>query len=1177
MQFPLFLARTFLIKSSKLSGCAWIAVISLLLTSTALAQYRASIQGTVADTDGGVIPGAKLTLTNIATNETQVRTTNAEGVYNFNALPPNRFRLVVEAPGFKTQTLENVQIIPEQPNAINIKLEVGGQAQTVTVDASTTPLMDSETPNIGGTISENQIQHMPSFGRDVFQLTNLAPGITGDQSQAAGGGTFSLPGTQGPGGPAANTGIFATENGPQSLANGQQYESNGISVDGISTTSAVWGGTSIVTPSEESVDNVQVVSNMYDAENGRFSGAQIQVTSKSGTNNVHGSAFFQAYRPGLNAYQRYNGPGSLTSGTPASRGLLKDTQQFNQIGGSIGGPFWRNRVFAFFAYETERNNSQVTSTGWYETTAFDGLAPSGSIASKFLTFPGAAVNAASLISETCSEVGLVEGVNCITIPGQGLNIGSPMHTPLGSQDLTWQSPTSPGAGGGLNPAVADIANYTTLSPTSVVNQQFNGRLDANVTSKDHATFAIYWVPADQTYYQTPIRAYNLWHHSVLNDAFSGIWNHTFSPTLLNEARANAAGWRFNEVASNPQEPFGLPTASVGNIGSITLQDFGAPGPNDLNQWTYSYRDILTKVVRTHTIKFGGELTRLYYLNVAPYAARPTFSFFNIWDFLNDAPHSETGTFDPTTGTPIDARQDDREDLWGFFVQDNWKVKPSLTLNLGLRYSYFGPLSSKQGNMYSVRFGPGAAMLTGMTIRKGGGLWNAQKLNFGPQVGFAWTPDKFKQHTVIRGGFGVNFNEEEIAISANVFSNPGLTVSPNFSMSLPTSPNPGIVYQVPSDPHSLLGYPPNPNTIQSFGPNGLPTTGQVSVTAFDNNMPTMYTEHFSLDTQTDLGRQVVLTVGYQGSLVRHSYFHYDANAVASVQGMPLNPQVNTVNYFGNGGHSAYNAMLASIKHQLSHQFMVDAQFTWARSMDTSSAPYEFQDYPYDPSLNWGRSDYDINRQWKIFGMWQPVIFRGTHSWAEKIAGGWSLSGILNLHSGFPWTPIYNSTVGNLYCSTCNEYTMALPAAYLGGAGHDTSNDAYKSGQGVGNGVNKNFPQPATTYFLPPTLTAGAAFPATGGAVPSRPGIRRNLWTGPGYRDVDATVSKRFGFPRIRGLGEGAAIEVRADAYNLFNNLNFKPGGTSVSGGISDDILSSNFGQAQSALASRTVTLQARFQF
>lgn len=1161
--------------------CRLTALIAALLMAVGLspmahAQFRASIQGTVTDTQGGVIPGAKLTLVNTQTNETQTRTTNGAGVYSFNALPAATFTLTVEAPGFQKKEMKNVSIIPEQANALNVQLTVAATATTVTVDASEAPLMDTATAIIGSTISANEVQHLPSFGRDVFQLSSLAQGTVGDRSQSAGGGTFSLPGTQGPGGPGANTGIFATENGPQTIASGQQYESNGISVDGISTVSAVWGGTSVITPSEESVDNVKVVSNNYDAENGRFSGAQIQVTSKSGTNSVHGSAFFQAWRPGLNAYQRYNGPASLKPGKPESRGLLRDTQRFNQMGGSIGGPIWKDHVFAFFSYETERNNSNVTGTGWYETKAFDGMAPSGSIASKFLTFPGAGVNAIGTINVTCSDAGLVEGKNCLTVPGQGLNIGSPLTSGLGTQDPGWTGPTNPGVGGGLVAGVPDIAEFTTANPTNVVDQQFNGRLDANVTNRDHLTFAIYWVPVDQTSYNGPVRPYNLWHHSAINDAFSGIWNHTFSPTFLNEARANAAGWRWNEIATNPQAPFGLPTDSIGTIGTINnFQPFGAPGPSNFNQWTYDYRDVATKIAGNHSIKFGGELTRLYYLNIQTYAARPSFGFFNIWDFLNDAPMSESGTFDPHTGIPTPARQDNRENLWGAFVQDDWKVKPNLTVNLGLRYSYFGPLTAKQGNLYSVHFGSGADMLTGMTVRRGSNLWTPQKFNFGPQLGFAWTPGFYHQRVVIRGGFGLNYNQEEIAISAQAYFNPGLEVSPNFSMSTPSSPNPGIVYAIPSDVKSLYGYPPNPNTIQAFGTNGLPTAGQVNVQAFRNNLPTMYTEHYSLDTQTDLGAQFVFTLGYQGSVSRHTYFHYDENAVASVRGIPLNPQVNSVNYWDNIGHGSYNAMLASLRHQFSHHFLVNAQFTWGRSMDTSSAPYSEQDYPYDPSLNWGRSDYNVTRQERLYAMWQPVLFHG-HSWAEKIAGGWSISGILSMHTGFPWTPVYYSPVGSLYCSTCGYYQV-LPAAYLGGAGSDTSNDAFKSGPDVGNGMNKNFPLAATNptgngaegiYFTPPTLTPGPAFPATGGVPPQAPGVRRNYLTGPGYRDLDATVSKTFGLPRLR---EGAGLEVRADAFNVFNNLNFNPNS------VKNDISSPNFGQATQALGSRTVTLQARFNF
>ncbi|HZP07556.1 MAG TPA: carboxypeptidase-like regulatory domain-containing protein [Terracidiphilus sp.] len=1166
-------------------------LLLVLASPRAFAQYRGSIQGVVTDQSGAVVPGATLTLTNDATGQKQTSTSNGEGIYNFGALPPGNFTLVVERSGFATKTYNNLQIIPEQNNTLNVQLAVSTAQQTVTVNAAQTPLINTANGSLSATINSNEVQHMPTFGRDVFQLSQFAPGTIGDMSQSGSGGTFSLPGTQGPGGPSSNGGIFATENGPQTLANGNQYENNSISIDGISTVSAVWGGTSIITPTEESVDDVHVLSNAYDAEYGRFSGAQIQVTSKSGTNTPHGSAFFQRWSPGMNAYQRYNGTSfyntSCTSPTtglpaacaPAQRGLNRNEQQFNQYGASLGGPLWKNRLFAFFGYEAERSGTiRDTITNWYDTPAFDKLAPSGSIAATYLGFPGAGVSGVQ-VSQSCSDIGLTENVNCITIPGQGLNIGSPLTSARGTQDQTWSGPFSPGVGGGLNRSVADIAEYSTINPTTITNDQYNGRVDADVTPKDRLSGTVYWIAADQTNYEGPVRPMNLWHHDVTNNAFAGIWNHIFTSGFLNEARANAAGWRWNEISTNPQAPFGLPQAQVQTMGSISqFQYFGAPGPSVYDQWTYTYRDIATWSKGRHTVKFGGELTRLYYLNENTSGARPFFQFFNVWDFLNDAPQLESGTFDPATGTPSAARQDDRENLWGFFIQDDVKASPNLTLNVGLRYSYFGSLYAKEGNMFSAHFGQGNALLTGLTVQRGGNLWTPQKGNFGPELGFAFTPARFNGKFVVRGGFGLNYNQEEIAISANVYGNPGITVAPNFAMSLPSSPNPGIVYSTATNVHSLFGYPPNPNVVatsaHAFGANGLPTTGTTTVTAFDSNLPTTYVEHYSLETEYDLGFRSVLSLGYTGSLSRHTFFHYDENAVASVKGIPLNSVTPNVYVFGNNGHGNYNAMIVSLRHQMSHQFSADAEFNWSKSMDTSSAPYVFQDYPYDPSLSYGRSDFNVGKSLKLFGMWQPVFFHGSHDWAEKIVGGWTFSGIFNIHSGFPWSPVY-STVGNLYCSGCSEYTSLLPAAYLGGAGNDTSNDAYKSGPGVaGHTVNANFPKGGLAYFKAPTYTPGPPNLATGGAMPQRPFVDRNSLTGPGYKDLDATVSKTFGVPKLH---EGSGLEIRGDVFNLFNNLNFRPGGTSSGGGISNNITASNFGQATTALGARTVTLQARFHF
>ena len=1120
------------------------------LTVLAHAQFRASLRGTVTDPQGAVVVGAKVTLTEVGTNHASVSISDANGIYQFNALPSVPYRLTVEGQGFKQKLLENVQIIPEQPNALDLPLELGDAKETVTV-SGTTQALDTETATVGGTVTSNQIQHMPSFGRDVLKLAQLAPGSFGDNSQASGNDNYNLPGTQtGAGQSGGADGIFKTENGTQIISNGNQTENNGISIDGISTTSAVWGGATVVTPSEDSVDNVKIVSNGYDAENGRFSGAQIQITSKGGSNQFHGSAFFTAHRPGLDAFQPYNGSGNQ---------VLRDDNFFDQFGGGIGGPIWKNKVFAFFNYESVRSpqGSASINNGWYDTADFDASAPAGSIAATYLTFPGAAVVSRGINNSTCADAGLTQGVNCALIPGKGLDVGSPLTTGLGTQDLSWSSTSSPGIGGGLD-GVADIANFITSSQTTDSFAQYNGRLDADITAKDRLSFAIYWVPSTSTTLNGGARDYNLFHHSQINDAFSAIWNRTISPSFLNELRVNAAGWRWNELSSNPQSPVGLPEDEIDKTGSITVNSFGPSVGSILNQWTYTYKDVATKVFGRHNVKFGGDVTRLSYLNECAGCGVPGYNFFNIWDFLNDAPHNESGGFNPATGFPTTQRQDDRENILGFFVQDDFKLRRNLTLNLGVRWSYFSPLSSKENNMFVATPGAGADFLTGLTVHKGDS-WNAQKGNFGPQVGFAWSPGRFNSKLVVRGGYGLNYNGEQIAISANINQNPGLAVSPTFIIPTPTSPNPGIVYALSSGVNNLNGFPANPNAIATFGPNGLPTTGQVNVQIFPTDLPTTRVHHYSADVQYDLGHQLIASLGYQGSLARDVYFHQNPLAVPAAQGFALNPQIGGGDYWALNGRANYNAMLAELKHQFAQHFSADAQFTWSKCMDVSSAPFSEQPYPFDPALNYGRCDYNVGKAFKVFGVWQPVFFHGSNAWMEKIAGGWTLSGIFNIHSGFPWSPMVSVNGGNTYCTQCG-YGSLFPATYLGGAGQNTSNSAFETV------ANSNFPNGGAAYFAP---TSYAAFLGT--ALPPSPGVHRNSLNLPGYKGVDMTLAKAFGLPKARVLGESARIELRVDAYNLFNNLNLNPNQ------ISNNTGSSNFGTITGGLAGRVITLGARFSF
>jgi hypothetical protein len=1178
---------------SLLAICAT-AIVVLFLSTPANAQFRTSIQGTVTDPTQAVIPGVTLTLTDLQTNQTTTQTSSAAGVYNFNALPPDHFQLTAEKSGFQKQVINDLQLIPEQANSVNVILQPGGATTTVTVNGSTVPALDTETANIGGTISTLQVQNMPVYERDPTSLIRLIPGVLADGAQQGGGGGFQAPGTQtgassgGGGNLGHSSSIFATENGPSANANGGQFETNGFAVDGVSTESAVWGGATVITPSPESIGNVRILTNDYDAEDGRFTGAMTEITSKSGTNTLHGSFFFQITRPGLNAYQRWNGPASVnafdpTTGaklTPDQRGLLRDEDRYNQWGGSIGGPIWKNRIFAFFSYEKQAQTIAATSTEWYPTSQFNGLAPAGSIAATFLGFPGAGVSGTLIGSTTCNAFGLTEGVNCRTIPGQGLNLGSPLTTPLGTQDLTWVSPANPGVGSGLS-NVPDIALYTVANPTTSNFQQFNGRLDANATSKDHFAFVIYWVPSSYTRLNGAL-GYQFFHHDQINDAFSAIWNHIFSPTFLNEARVNAAGWRWNELASNPQAPFGLPqilwyasntNGDTNNFGNIALGQLGVSVPSHLNQWTYTYKDVATKVLGSQTMKFGGELTRLYYLN-DPIGA-PNYTFYNIWDFLNDAPEAEGGPFQATTGFPGGFRNDNRQNIWGIFFQDNWKARPNLTLTAGLRWSYLGPVSDKDNNMGVLRYGPGSAFLSGITIRTHIDAWNAQKLNFGPQVGFNWSPSYFNGKVVWRGGFGIDYNQEQIAnANANDFNPPGTSSVPGTSTS-PTNINPNILYATSSNPHSLIGYPPNPSVITTFNSAGLPTVGGANLNALTGNLPTQYMYHYSTGVEMDLSHGWVASLGYVGSTGKHLLYNYDGNAYGTILGAPLNPLVNSVNTVGNQGNSMNNMMLAEIKHQFTQGFSVDAQYTWAHSFDTNSGPYFRSPYLYNTKFSYGRSDFDVTDYFKLFGIWQPVLFHG-NDWKNKVAGGWTISGIFTYHTGYGWTPLYTAP-HQIYCNLCNYGFQNLRPSYNGTGGHSSSNNAFKTGSNFTNpgtaNTGTNNDQFINNYFTVPNYANAIADNpgqfATAFIPP--PGIGRNSLPGPNYRDVDMNLAKAFGLPRIPGIGENAKIEIQANFLNIFNTLNIDP--TT----ISNNIANPGLGQATSALGSRIITFQGRFTF
>lgn len=1154
------------------------------------AQYRASLQGTVVDPQGAMVPGAHLTLTDKETNRAIAAVSNDAGVFVFNELPPSTYALVVTRDGFKKKSLDNVHILAEQANGLTVTMEVGGATETVTVNAGDTALIDTETGSISGTISQNDIARMPSFNRDPFQLVQLAPGMFGDGAQQSGGGTASMPGSNS-GGTGATDGVFKTENQPQTSGNGGRTNSNGISLDGVAITSVTWGGAAVITPSEDSIKEVKVDANPYDAEFGRVSGAQIQVISQNGTNQYHGTAFFKIDRPGLNAKQRWD----------PNNNPQRDSSRFNQYGGTVGGPILHNKVFGFFSFETIRNFSTSSGGGWYETSNFDGESPSGSIASKFLTIKGAGAVYSKILEgpsdhHTCTDVNLIQGVNCNFIQGQGLDVGSPLKGfALGAHDPSYGGKNAttgvyvPGMGGDGKgnyatdmDGIADLMYVATVNPTQNINAQYNGRVDYQATSNDLFAASLYYVPVNNSDYNGPNRASNIFHHNAKNYSSGLLWNHTFSGSLLNEARIDTAGWKWNELADNPQSPLGLPDAIITSsyngpgggygspYGNANVQNFGPSIGSIFDQWTNNAKDLVTKVHKSHNLKFGGQYTRLAYLDAPTWDAEPNYQFNNMWDFLNDAPQLENITADPRTGQPSMFRKDDRQNVVSFFTQDDWKVKPNLTVNVGVRWEYFGGMTEKKGNEANVRLGTGANTLTDLKIVLGGSQVNAPKGNFGPQLGFAWSPSRMHDKLVLRGGFGIGFTGLEEAITTNTRNNPPFLAN---GSSLVGSQ---IVYGVSSNIYQAGGLPANPNMITTFNSANLPTNGiPTGITAIPENLPTSYAYRYSFEGQYDLGHQWVATAGYQGSQGRHLTLQYNllnklAPQILAGQ-IAFNPIVNSIDWYENTGNSAFNALLLELRHQFSHTFEADAQYRLSKSTDDGSQPYAEPDYQFLPGFSRGPSDYDSRQMFKIYGMWTPILFHGQNNLLEKVVGGWTVSPIMNIHSGFPYNPTYGGIGCNAFYQNSGDCNLR-PAAYLGGAGKSQSNDSFKN---HGNWPKDNTPgnPGASVYFTEPKVVQGNSWSTDVApvptALPQTPGIGRNAFTGPDYSDVDLAMTKAFGLPNMKILGEDARFELRANAYNLFNKLNL----TNIDTGIFD----TNFGRAQNVLGSRTVQVEAHFKF
>jgi len=1172
-----------------------IGTILTLLSSSALAQYGASLEGTVTDKSGAVIVGATVTITDQATGVSHSTVTGEAGFYRITGLPPGRYKVDVESASFKKSSRSDVQVGSEAASAANVTLESGSASETITVTGAP-PALQTEDATVQGTLPSIAVENLPEIDRDPYELLRLAPGVFGDGARMGNGQSAGFPngaggngGSAGPGG--SNTAIFQVENQQPISANGQRVTSNDYLVDGVSVNSLQWGGAAVITPSIEAVQEITVLSNDYDASDGRSSGAHIKTVTKSGTNAFHGGGVFLYHDPNFNAYNRFSGYEPGVGFTPP----VRDDDAYRQFAGTFGGPVIKNKVFFFFNYEGLRAANTTFENNWVETPQLDALILAnrpGTPVATILQQAGLAPRIKQLLNTDCA-LWLAATQPCAVVSG-GIDIGSPYAT-YGTYNpsFTGGNPAQY-AGGGLDGS-PDLEFAQIALPATTVGNQYNIRVDYNQGKNLFSanTFLTFYntMAADGAAQGRPSADFGTKDFSP-----SGFlsWVRTISPSMLNEARFNFTRYAYNGITSNPQVNFAIPRIEIQGLplpGGQRIRYGAAQGddsPGILAQNTYAFRDVLSKVMGNKALKFGFEYSHEQDNDALIGGARPDQVFQGPWNFANGTPIFEAIEVNPITGAaPTERGQYYRSSIFGLFAQNDWKLRPNLTVNLGLRWEYYAPPTEADGHLtnFVPTSDPNNGLLAGVETNPSQ-QWKPTYSNIGPRLGFAWSPTRYNNKVVFRGGFGVAYDRFDDNVFDNTRNNPPFVA--NYGICCGTEVtgfgtpfvNGQIAFTLGAS-NNPLSYPANPVLATGLGPNGLPIFvpggpySPPSIYANPTTMPIPYTYLYSLQMQQTLPSDWVFTMGYQGSAGHHltriknlAYFYPTQN-----------PSVTNIYSFTPDTNSSFNALTGQLEHRFRHGLAANILYTWSKSIDQLSAEgpgfTTNQTYPLDDATERGPSDYDATHNFRAYAVWNLPNFHEENGFLAKVVGGWQLNGIYQFHSGYPWTPVASNDCPVLGSSCLSPIR---PVGYNGGAGdnHETS------------------------AFLPPTagnfpLVAAAAAAGTpspyftlqtSGNTPDFPGIGRNTFRGPRYQDIDLTVAKEFGLPAMKFVGEAAKIQLRMTAYNAFNKLNLAPftfGSTStiVSSACSacgqPAFANPLFGTATNGLSGRVLELQARFSF
>jgi hypothetical protein len=1140
-------------------------VLLLAVPSAAHAQFNASLSGTVTDQTGAIIPGATVTLKESATQETRTSVTGSQGTYQFSELPPGNYSLNATGKGFQATSLDNVTLIAETPRNVDLKLQVGESTQTVTVSADEVQVLNTSDASTGTSLSSADVTRLPAFGRDPYELLRLTAGVVSDAARSGSGSSVALPNAQGTG--QSNSGIFQTENQISASGAGQRLTSNTFLIDGVSVDSLSHGGAAIVTPNPESVAQVTTTSSAFDASAGRNVGLQVRTVTKSGGNDIHGSLFFQYDEPGLNAYQPYGGPNGALP--------IRVENKQREYAASLGFPIIKDKLFFFASYEGASNLNAGFSEQYVPTPQFLStlaqVRPNG-IVNGVINGPGGQPSVVSVLPTLCQNLQAIAGT-CTQVNG-GADLGSfAGGTGTFLPAYSTATPNAPNlvTGGGLD-GIPDVEFAQVRTPSTYRGNQWNARVDWNATAHDQIAISGFYTKLAQTSPDASTGAQPLSNlpFKPLTASATLIYIHIFKANLINEARGNFTRFSDNQLTdAGTSVDFGIPRLEVQNYVFGRLYagpSWGAGTPSILAQNTYEARDTLIQTIGSHTVRYGALIRWEQDNDNLSGESRPDYVFNGIWNYANDAPIDEAIAANPNTGGFASGQRYFRDHNIAAFVQHDWKVTQNFTLNTGLRWEYFEPLYNKGFGVNQPVFGSTAATyLIGARLAPVNHITNSNYNNWGPKLGFAWSPSAAHNKMVVSGGFGISYDRIDDGLYIPGFENgPGYAA---FGLCCATDAaslaSTHIVFQRGSS-RSPESFAPNPALAVGVNPvTGLPNgTNSIEVygAAPHTAQPVLY--NFSSQIQYELPYQAVATIGYQGSIGHHFIRLVDQNFLyptcaapnpdgSCPTGVAISPFNNT--YIPTSDvYTNYNGLNLLLSKRMSHGYNLNASYTFSKSLDQASnegpGSLSNQTDPAHPETEYGPSDFDNRHRVTVSGNWDLPKYHSGHGLVGSIVSGWQVNGIFQYHTGFPWTPVTGvPTVAVV--QSASTIAPTRPTAYFGGAHNSCSNGAYINGT--------NFPGGGKKYFQIGT--------------PGAPGIGRNSWNGPCYMDTDLSAAKEQPFSVF---GHEASARFQANFYNVFNKTNLAP---ILFGTQNATVENSLFGLSPAADAGRVIDFFLRVDF